>query len=135
MNFPGKYCCTNGLNNPNCEETTTPRPVTRTKLDTTTRPTIGTTRPTIGTTKKPFKGPTYLPLPTIRTTREPTTPDNYTWGSRGTNTYTYKWSFAPWSRDPRWSTVIYSTTPEPKYAYDGPSNGPVYKDDFEDNSV
>lgn len=128
MNFSGKYCCTNGLNNPNCEETTTPRPVTPTKLET-------TTKSTIGTTKKPFKGPTYLPLPTIRTTREPTTPDNYTWGSRGTHTYSYKWSFAPWSRDPRSRTVIYSTTPEPKYAYDRPSNRPDQKDDFEDNSV
>lgn len=123
----GKYCCTNEFNNPTCEDTTTLKPVITTKTTTTTKPTITTKKP-------PYVGPTYLPLPTVKTTRSPSTTNDYTWGTRGTNTYTYSWSFGPWSRDPRLRTVIYSTTPKPLYHEDG-SNVIVYNTELEDNSV
>lgn len=115
--FPGKYCCLNGSNNPNCEGPTIP-----------TR----TTPATVKTTK--FKGPLYLPQPTIKTTRVPYVTQTYTYGSPATYTYSYRWSHGPWSRDPSHSTVTYTTTTTPKYAYDGPSNRISYAGE-DDNSV
>jgi hypothetical protein len=103
--FLGKYCCTNGANNPNCE------------IPTTTR------RPAPTTT---FKGPPYLPVATKSTTRGPTTIDTYTYGSRPTNTYRYSWTHGAWSGGTRTNTVSYtppSTTP--KYEYSG-NNGIRY---------
>jgi hypothetical protein len=99
FNFSGKYCCTNGANNPNCE--------------------LPTTRTTARTTTK-FRGPTYLPPSRIITTRGPTTTDNYTYGSLATFTYRYNWTHGPWSGEPRTRNyTIGETSTTPKYSYEG----------------
>lgn len=116
--FQGKYCCLNGSNSPNCDGPTVP-----------TR----TTPATVKTTK--FKGPLYLPQPTVKTTRVPYVPQTYTWGSPATYTYSYKWSHGPWSHGPTRSTVTYTTSTTPKYAYNGPSNHGLSYAGEDDNSV
>lgn len=118
-NFQGKYCCLNGSNSPNCDAATKP-----------TR--VPVTYPTVRTTK--FKGPLYLPQSTIKTTRVPYVTQTYTYGSPATFTYKYNWTNQPWSRDPRQSTVTYTTTTTPKYSYEGPSNRLSYAGE-DDNSV
>lgn len=113
----GKYCCTNGANNPRCDQATT-----------------RTTRATAPTTTK-FKGPPYLPQPTIKTTRGPTTTDHYTYGSRPTNTYHFSWTHGLWSHEPRTRTISYgTTTTTPKYEYPDQHNGIHYAGE-QDNSV
>lgn len=109
----GKYCCTNGANNPGCE-----LPV----ATTTTR------KPAITTTK--FRGPTYLPVATKSTERPAYSPVTYTYGERPTFTYRFGFTNGGWTYIPR-STVYTTreTTTTAKYAYDQPANGLSYADD------
>jgi hypothetical protein len=95
----GKYCCTNGQNNPGCQGTTT---------------TLRTTRP-ITTTK--FRGPSYLPIDKVLTTRIPEGDRTYTWGTPPTWTYAYKFTpgLGSWTPNTRTYTLG-STTTTPKYA-------------------
>lgn len=111
--FQGKYCCLNGSNSPNCDIVTKPPPSVKTT---------------------PFRGPSYLPQPTIKTTRVPYVPQTYTHGPPATYTYSYKWTNKPWSRDPKQSTVTYTTKTTPKYSYESPSNRLAYAG-ADENSV
>lgn len=115
--FVGKYCCLNGSNNPNCDGPTV-----------TTRTTPGTKKTT------PFKGPSYLPQPTIKTTRVPYVPQSSTYGSPATYHYSYKWTHGTWTSGPTHSTTTYTTTTTPKYAYNGPIKQLKYAGE-DDNSI
>ena len=113
----GKYCCTNGADNPTCEGPTRPTP-----------------RLTPATTKKPFKGPTYLPVARVTTERPLLTTQTYTYGSRPTFTYRFSFTNGAWTYVPRsTSYTTRATTTTPKYAYDQPINGLHYSGS--DNSL
>jgi hypothetical protein len=114
----GKYCCTNGENNPGCQTKTT-KPIT-------TRSTQRITRPNIITTK--FKGPPYLPIAEISTTRNPEGDRTYTWGTPPTWTYVYKYTpgLGAWTPNTR-DYTLGSTTTTPRYAKLDDENSLKYK--------
>lgn len=117
----GKYCCLNGENNPGCIVKTTPT-VTKPPI---TKTTSKTTRPTFTT---PFRGPPYLPLAKITTTRIPDKDRTYTWGTPPTWTYAYKYTpgFGDWTPNTR-DYTLGSTTTTPRYQTVTDENSLKYK--------